>query len=99
MNDNESCGLKCKNAVDAVIGRRIAERRRQLGLSEASLAQLFGIELVDYLAIESGHLRASAEQLASVCNAIGLTVPQLFEHAQTTTQQLPPCKPVKGEHR
>lgn len=52
------------------IGRRIADRRRHLGISQQTLAETIGISNNHLSSIERGKAGPSLEVLITICNAL-----------------------------
>src|SRR5437764_9972483 len=56
------------------IGRRLFERRRTLGYTQAKLAALSGINQADISKIEHGEANPTLDTLAALATALGLTL-------------------------
>lgn len=65
-------------AVDAVVGARIAVRRRALGLSQTALAGLVGVSCQQIQKYENGQNRISVSRLHTLSLALGLPVEAFF---------------------
>jgi putative molybdopterin biosynthesis protein len=65
-----------------LLGRRIAERRKQLGLSQESLAARLGVSRQFIGAVESGRSLPSVRVAVDLAKALGTTVEALFDTAQ-----------------
>ncbi len=65
-------------AVDAVVGARIAVRRRALGLSQTALAGLVGVSCQQIQKYENGQNRISVSRLHALSLALGLPVEAFF---------------------
>lgn len=66
------------NLTDAIVGRRIGERRLALGLSQTALAQRLGISAQQVQKYEAGHNRISASRLSDIATALGVAPGDLF---------------------
>jgi transcriptional regulator with XRE-family HTH domain len=64
-------------AIDVHIGRRLRRRRRDLGLSQAALANAVGVRFQQIQKYESGLNKLSAARLWGVSTALGVT-PNFF---------------------
>jgi len=64
-------------AIDIHIGRRLRRRRRDLGLSQAALADAIGVRFQQIQKYESGLNKLSAARLWGVATALGVT-PNFF---------------------
>jgi len=65
-------------AIDALVGRRIAERRAAMGLSQTALAQRLGVSPQQVQKYESGANRVSASRLNDIAIALGIAPGALF---------------------
>lgn len=65
-------------AIDALVGRRIAERRAAMGLSQTALAQRLGVSPQQVQKYESGGNRVSASRLNDIAIALGVAPGALF---------------------
>lgn len=63
-----------------VIGKRIRDRRKRLGVSQQTLSQLAGVGINTLLAIERGEGNPQLSTLLSILDALGL---QLDIHLKT----------------
>lgn len=66
------------DAVDRAVGRRIAERRAALGLSQSALATELGISFQQLQKYEAGLNRVSASRLHRIAVVLGAPVADLF---------------------
>jgi transcriptional regulator with XRE-family HTH domain len=64
--------------VDVEVGRRIRERRRELGVSQMTLAGAVGVTFQQVQKYERGLNRASASMLAKLAKALDLTIADFF---------------------
>ena len=65
-------------ALDALVGRRIGERRRAIGLSQTALAERLGISPQQVQKYEAGQNRISASRLNDIARALGVAPGDLF---------------------
>lgn len=56
------------------IGRLIAERRRELGMSLRQLAELSGVSYQNITKIENGRYNVSVDILGKLCDALGMKI-------------------------
>lgn len=66
------------DAMDALVGRRIGERRMALGLSQTALAQQLGVSPQQVQKYEAGANRISASRLSDIAVALGVAPGALF---------------------
>ena len=66
------------DAIDALVGRRIGERRAALGLSQTALSQRLGVSPQQVQKYEAGHNRISASRLNDIATALGVAPGDLF---------------------
>jgi transcriptional regulator with XRE-family HTH domain len=66
------------DAIDALVGRRIGERRAALGLSQTALSQRLGVSPQQVQKYEAGHNRISASRLNDIATALGVAPGALF---------------------
>lgn len=76
------------DAIDALVGRRIGERRAAMGLSQTALSQRLGVSPQQVQKYEAGQNRISASRLNDIATALGIAPGALFpertgEAAQT----------------
>ena len=70
---------KAPNPIDVHVGRRIRERRRQLGLSQEKLADALGLTFQQVQKYERGSNRVSASKLFEVSRTLGVRVSDFFD--------------------
>ncbi|HEX8471303.1 MAG TPA: helix-turn-helix transcriptional regulator [Brevundimonas sp.] len=66
------------DSIDTFVGRRIANRRSALGLSQSALATRLGISFQQIQKYESASNRVSASRLHQIAIALALPVRQFF---------------------
>ena len=84
--------LKRSGDVDHHVGRRIRERRRELGMTLANLADALGTSYQQVQKYEGGENRVSAGQLYVLAQALGVTIDHFF--AGTGSPAQPTTEPV-----
>jgi transcriptional regulator with XRE-family HTH domain len=67
--------------LDRNLGRRLAHRRLQLGLTAAELERSLGIPSGGIIRIEMGERSATAAELLALSKALGVAIPYFFEDA------------------
>lgn len=70
--------------VDALVGDKVRQRRRELGMTPGQLAASLGVsaqQLVDY---EHGAVRISAAMLARLCGVLQTRVAYFFREVDPT---------------
>ncbi len=92
-------GEATPQAVDVFVGARIAERRRQLGLSQSDLARALSITFQQVQKYERGVNRVSASKLWETAGFLGLAVSAFFPVAPDEPQTIEPCVPVSDTAR
>ncbi|WP_169728758.1 helix-turn-helix domain-containing protein [Salinarimonas rosea] len=70
---------KHPNEIDREIGRRIKQRRTDLGLNQQSLAQQIGVSYQQVQKYENGTDRVGASRLFAVANALHCPVADFYE--------------------
>jgi transcriptional regulator with XRE-family HTH domain len=60
------------------VGKRLAEHRKQKGLSQAALGEKLGLEKESVSRIESGKIAPSLSRLAMFCDALDLSFEELL---------------------
>ncbi|MEX6505846.1 helix-turn-helix domain-containing protein [Jiella sp. M17.18] len=70
-----------KSEADAVVGRRLRQRRVMLGISQTALARTLGITFQQIQKYESGKNRISAGRLQQMANALDLPIAAFFDPA------------------
>jgi transcriptional regulator with XRE-family HTH domain len=68
-----------KNPIDVHVGGRVKLRRRQLGLSQAKLAERLGVTFQQVQKYERGANRICAGRLLEIAGILGVTVAYFFE--------------------
>ena len=66
------------DAIDALVGRRIGERRMAMGLSQTALSQRLGVSPQQVQKYEAGQNRISASRLNDIATALGVAPGDLF---------------------
>ncbi|MGV3578177.1 helix-turn-helix domain-containing protein [Brevundimonas sp.] len=66
------------DAIDALVGRRIGERRMAMGLSQTALAQRLSVSAQQVQKYEAGQNRISASRLNDIARALGIAPGALF---------------------
>lgn len=66
------------DAVDALVGRRIGDRRSAMGLSQMALSQRLGVSPQQVQKYEAGANRISASRLSDIAAALGVAPGALF---------------------
>lgn len=66
------------DAMDALVGRRIGERRLAKGLSQTALAQQLGVSPQQVQKYEAGANRISASRLSDIATALGVAPGAFF---------------------
>ena len=66
------------NAIDALVGRRIGDRRAAMGLSQTALSQRLGVSPQQVQKYEAGQNRISASRLNDIATALGIAPGALF---------------------
>lgn len=66
------------DAIDALVGRRISERRAAMGLSQTALSQRLGVSPQQVQKYEAGQNRISASRLNDIATALGIAPGDLF---------------------
>jgi len=75
---------KLHDLVDAYVGRRIAERRRMLGLSQRQLAQSLGVSMQQVTKYERGTSSLTAGRLYQIAETLNVPVSSLFADVART---------------
>ena len=65
-------------AVDALVGRRLREKREAAGFSLAKFAEELGVAVEELAAIESGRIGLPARHLLRAANLLGVDVDWFF---------------------
>jgi transcriptional regulator with XRE-family HTH domain len=74
-------GLAMIEQVMATIGRRLRDRRRLMGLTQAKLASECGISFQQIQKYETGAVAIAASRLWLIAKALGVSVSYFFEGA------------------
>lgn len=77
MTDDESQG---PHPVDVHVGARIRERRKELGMSQQSLADALGLTFQQVQKYERGANRVSSSKLWEISRTLHAPVAYFFEH-------------------
>ncbi len=67
------------NPVDSNVGKRLRQRRVQLGLSQQALGKIVGLSFQQIQKYESGSNRIAASRLYDFCQCMDLEVSFFFE--------------------
>jgi transcriptional regulator with XRE-family HTH domain len=78
--------------IDLLLGRRLRNRRRLMGLTQSQLAVLVGVRFQQIQKYESGANRISAARLWRFCQALEVPAAYFFE-GLATTQESPAAGP------
>jgi transcriptional regulator with XRE-family HTH domain len=65
--------------IDGIIGEAIRSHRAEGGLSQRELGESLGVTFQQIQKYESGKNSVSASRIPDLCNALGVSVEQLFE--------------------
>ena len=74
--------------VDENVGMQIQRRRKVLGISEISLAQVLGLTLIDYRKCEIGECRVGAARLLELAKLLNVS-PSFFFEGDLLNDELP----------
>lgn len=74
---------KKKESLAPEIGRRIAARRNQLGLTQAQAAELSGLTQQFFASVETGKKNMRADSIVKVSKALGISTDYLLTGAIT----------------
>lgn len=80
---------KLPTAIDENVGRRIRQRREELGMSQGALAEELGVTFQQLQKYENGANRVSAGRLFNLAVVLRTTIPFFFEG-------LHPAKVLRG---
>jgi transcriptional regulator with XRE-family HTH domain len=72
------------NAVDEHIGRRVRERRLEIGLSQVQLAEILGVTFQQIQKYEKGINRVAASRLYEMTEALEVYITYFFEGLPTS---------------
>ena len=70
---------RSSTAIDAYVGRRVKQRREELGLSQERLADSLGISFQQVQKYERGFNRVGASRLFQLSEALGVQTAFFFE--------------------
>ena len=70
---------RSSTAIDAYVGRRLKQRREELGLSQEKLADFLGISFQQVQKYERGFNRVGASRLFQIGEALGVPTAFFFE--------------------
>lgn len=73
------------NDIAVRIGRNIAARRRELGRTQADVAEMVGMDTVSLSRIERGVVTAGIPTLDKLADVLGVPLGQLFDGASTNS--------------
>jgi transcriptional regulator with XRE-family HTH domain len=68
--------------LGAVIARNVRAERARLGMDQAQLAERLGASRTTVSNLESGQRKVTADDLAPLCRALGVTLSQLIDRAE-----------------
>jgi len=74
------------------LGRRIAERRRALGMNQTELAEVLGISQQTMANYEAGLVRVAIAMLPTLAQTLGLTIEELIGVASKPSAKPAPKK-------
>jgi len=77
------------NAVDGHIGRRLRERRLQIGMSQEQLAALLGVTFQQIQKYEKGINRVAASRLYDMSEALDVDITYFFDGLQKKPKRSP----------
>ena len=66
------------STIDILVGRRMSERRRRLGLSEEDLASELGVIAAEVTGYENGSLRPDAGVLVDIARVLQVPLSHFF---------------------
>ncbi len=75
---------RSSTAIDAYVGRRVKQKREELGLSQEKLADFLGISFQQVQKYERGFNRVGASRLFQLSEALGVTTSYFFEGLENT---------------
>ncbi len=70
---------KAPTEIDQLVGRRVREQRKRVGLSQAKLAQALGITVAQLQKYEQGSNRIGASRLHQIAGLLEVPVGSFFE--------------------
>ena len=65
--------------IDVFVGRRMRERRRQIGISQSEIGGQLGLSFQAVQKYESGEIRIAASTLFRLCHVLGVGPGYFFE--------------------
>lgn len=74
---------RSSNAIDAYVGRRLKQRREELGLSQEKLAQQLGISFQQVQKYERGFNRVGASRLFQISEVMNVVTSFFFDGLET----------------
>lgn len=77
---------RSSTAIDAYVGRRLKQRREELGLSQEKLADFLGISFQQVQKYERGFNRVGASRLFQLGEALGVPTSFFFEGIEPTNR-------------
>ncbi|WP_372423738.1 helix-turn-helix domain-containing protein [Salinarimonas chemoclinalis] len=90
---------KHPNEIDREIGRRIKQRRTELGLNQQSLAQQIGVSYQQVQKYENGTDRVGASRLYAIANALHCPVADFYERGAEFRETGPVYEPSMDAQR
>jgi transcriptional regulator with XRE-family HTH domain len=83
------------------IGRRVAEERKRLGLTQASLAERAGVSLKYWQRVEAGRENLTIASLVRFANLLRVAPLDLLQQAQLRNARpgRPPSQPARRQQR
>ncbi len=82
--------------VDGHVGRRVRERRREIGMSQAKLGNALGIAPQQVLKYEAGTDRVAAGRLWDIADRLDVDVGYFFDGISAGRARKPPrAKPAR----
>lgn len=70
---------RATNSVDGHIGRRVRERRLEIGMSQERLAELLGVTFQQIQKYEKGINRVAASRLYDMTDALDVDIAYFFD--------------------
>ncbi len=80
--------------VDGHVGRRVRERRRELGMTQRKLGNALGVTFQQVQKYEAGTDRVSAGRLYVLAQALGVAIDYFFEGAGSSAENPPSPEPT-----
>jgi transcriptional regulator with XRE-family HTH domain len=88
---------RSSNAIDAYVGRRLKQRRDELGLSQEKLAQQLGISFQQVQKYERGFNRVGASRLFQIAEVMNVVTAYFFEGLETARGGVAEENEIEGE--